>query len=70
MVDIATLCEIQEIEVVIIHKEEQPSFEEELAKGRTRNHHCIFCSSLWFKIEEEQRIDGRFTASIGRKHNC
>jgi len=26
------LCEIQEIEIVIIHRGEQPSFEEELAK--------------------------------------
>jgi predicted site-specific integrase-resolvase len=27
-----SLCELQEIEIVIIHKGEQPSFEEELAK--------------------------------------
>jgi predicted site-specific integrase-resolvase len=27
-----TLCEIQGIEIVIIHKGEQPSFEEELAQ--------------------------------------
>ena len=27
-----TLCEMQEIEIVIIHQGDQPSFEEELAK--------------------------------------
>ena len=35
------LCELQGIEIVVIHQGEQPSFEEELAQDCAGNHHGV-----------------------------
>ena len=40
------ICELKGIQVVIINKGEQPSFEEELDAGRYGNHDCILCDTL------------------------
>lgn len=37
-----SLCESQNIEIVIIHQGEQPCFEEELAQDVIRNNHSVF----------------------------
>ena len=41
-----SLCEIQDIEIVIINKGKQPTFEEELAQD-VLVYYCLFGKAVW-----------------------
>lgn len=48
-----SICEARNVEVVIMNKGEDTSFEEDPCQGCTRDHHRIFSKALWVQKSQE-----------------